>query len=544
MPKFGQSLSVKLFAILAIVVGVGFGVYGQITVRQHTTALMNQIKTSADRLAHVLHSATHLGMLRNQREDVRQIIQTIGEEPGVDGIRIYNKMGEIIVSTNADEQHTRVDLQAEECVVCHSGEGALTTPRADMRHRIIRQADGHRTLALISPIRNQPVCSDAPCHAHPADKELLGVFDVRMSLRDVDRILADSRNGLVTWSVLFAFFVAAGSGTLVWLFVHRPVHRLTKGTEELAAGNLDYRIPETSHDEIGRLARDFNRMTAQLAAARHELQQWANTLETRVEEKSSELERIHVNMVQMEKLASLGRLAATVAHELNNPLSGINTYVSLGLRRLKKQDCTNHAISETIKELQFIHDEIDRCGKIVRNLLLFSRNAPMQTAPVAVGDIVEHCTQLIDHHLKLHDIALHVDYDEHATIYGDVQQLRQAMVAVLMNAVEAMPNGGELTISGKDLKVRQMYELTISDTGRGIPEKDLPHIFEPFFSSKPSSSGVGLGLSVVYGIVQRHRGEIEVDSTPGHGTHVRIRIPCHEVTDHKSEYHTEDFGTG
>ena len=543
MPRFGQSLAVKLFAILVIVVGVGFGFSAWLIVQKHTDALMYQIRRSADRVADVLISATHQGMMRNQREDVRDIIQMIGTEPGVDGIRIYNKTGEIIVSTDSSEQHKFVDLKAEECVACHTGTGALTMPRAELRHRIVRQPDGHRTLALIAPIRNEPACSEAPCHAHPPDKEILGVFDVRMSLTDVDAALARSRRDLTTWSIVFAVLAALASGVLVWWFVHRPVHRLTMATEELAAGNLDYQIPPMGKDELGRLAKDFNRMTEQLAAARKELTNWAETLESRVEQKSNELQRIHDGMAQIDKLASLGRLAATVAHELNNPLSGINTYVSLGMRRLGKKGDDDPAITETVKELKFIHDEIDRCGGIVRNLLLFSRNAPLELAPVPVEDIIDHCTQLIDHHLKLNEIALHVNIESNASVYGDVQQLRQALIAILMNAVEAMPHGGEMNVTARCLPDKHMCEISVADTGRGIPKDDLPHIFEPFFSSKPSPSGVGLGLSVVYGIVQRHRGRVNVESEPGHGTTITIRLPVQSTAGEGGDFAVEETRT-
>lgn len=527
--SLGRSLSVKLFAILVIVMGVGFGLSSWLTVRKHTNALMSQILASADRVADILQSATRQGMMRNRRGDVREIIQMVGFEPGVDGIRIYNKAGEIIVSTDTTELFRRVDAQAEACVVCHSPAGALTVPLPSMRYRIVRMPDGHRTLGLISPIRNSPSCAQADCHAHPADRAILGVFDVRMSLAGVDENLARSRRDLIASSVILAVLAASVSGFFVWRFVHRPMRRLTRGTQEVAAGNLDYRIPIGQKDELGRLARDFNNMTSELAAARAELTEWARTLETRVEEKTGQLQRINEGMAQIDKLASLGRLAATVAHELNNPLSGINTYISLGMRRLSKADSSSPAVAETIKEMQFIHDELDRCGKIVKNLLLFSRSTPAEHVPVLVEDIVTHCTQLVKHHLKLNDIHLRVELEPNLTVHGDVQQLRQALVAVLINAAEAMPNGGELVIQGKRQDSPGFCELTIIDTGRGIAETDLPHIFEPFFSSKPSCAGVGLGLSVVYGIVQQHNGRIDIDAKVGEGTRVTLVLPTQPV---------------
>ena len=521
----GRSLSVKLFAILVVVLGIGFGMSSWLTVREHTATLMSQILASADRVADILQSATRQGMMRNRRGDVREIIQTVGSEPGVDGIRIYNKAGEIIVSTDTTELFRRVDAQAEACVVCHTKAGALTTPIPNLRYRVVMDPHGHRTLGLISPIRNLPSCAEAECHAHPADRAILGVFDVRMSLADVDAALARSRRDLIAWSVILAVLAATASGFFVWRFVHRPMKRLARGTRELAAGNLDYRIPIDHKDELGQLARDFNHMTFELATARAELTEWAKTLESRVTEKTSQLQRINEGMAQIDKLASLGRLAATVAHELNNPISGINTYVSLGMRRLGKLDSSEPAVGETIKELQFIHDELDRCGKIVKNLLLFSRSTPSEHAPVPLEEVVSHCTQLVSHHLKLHDIHSHIELEPNLIVYGDVQQLRQALIAVLINAVEAMPNGGELTIAGRRPATPGLCELIVTDTGRGIAASDLPHVFEPFFSSKANCAGVGLGLSVVYGIMQQHGGRISIDSKVGEGTKVTMVLP-------------------
>ncbi|MEW5875105.1 MAG: ATP-binding protein [Candidatus Zixiibacteriota bacterium] len=526
MARLGQSLAVKLFAILLIVVGVGFGVSGWLTVNKHTNTLMAQILLSADRVADLLQSATQQGMMRNRRDDVREIIQTIGREPGVDGIRIYNKTGEIIVSTDSTEQFTRVDAQAEACVVCHTPAGALTTPLPDLRYRIVNAPDGHRTLGLISPIRNQPSCAEADCHAHPPDREVLGVFDVRMSLAQVDEALIRSQHDLITWSVILAVLAAAASGLLVWWFIHRPVRQLIQGTRELAAGNLDHRIRVRNKDELGQLAIDFNTMTAELSAARSELTEWARTLETRVEQKSRELERAHNGMAQMDRLASLGRLAATVAHELNNPLSGIATYVRLGMRRLKKVEQSNPPITETVRELELVDEELGRCGNIVKNLLLFSRGAPGEHTAVAMEDVIRHCTQLIGHHLRLHEIQLRTECEPGAIAHADPQQMRQALLAMLMNSVEAMPAGGELTVSARMTGGGRHCELVVADTGRGIPASDLPHIFEPFFSSKADASGVGLGLSVVYGIIQNHDGHIDVESRPGQGTRMIITLPA------------------
>ncbi|MFC1500715.1 sensor histidine kinase, partial [Candidatus Zixiibacteriota bacterium] len=223
-------------------------------------------------------------------------------------------------------------------------------------------------------------------------------------------------------------------------------------------------------------------------------------------------------------MASLGKLAATVAHELNNPLAGILNYARLVERTLEENEERVSGQDEILRQLSHIRKEASRSGTIVKNLLIFARPSGMQLAPHSVNSILESSAMIVGHHLEMADIDLVMEGIEgNDQLVCDADQLQQCLVALLVNAVEAMPEGGTIELRAGDLG--DSIELTIRDTGVGIPEEAQPRIFEPFYSSKESADGAGLGLAVVYGIIQRHEGQISVESEIGRGTTFIIELP-------------------
>jgi two-component system NtrC family sensor kinase len=245
-------------------------------------------------------------------------------------------------------------------------------------------------------------------------------------------------------------------------------------------------------------------------------------------QKTEEVRRAQGQVLHMEKMASLGKLSATVAHELNNPLSGILTYARLVERELQQQPLEPALRSELGRYLGVIQKECARCGDIVKNLLVFARQRGATMAPCDVNEVVDRALMLVRHHLEISGVQVRQrPLLGDPRIVADAGQLQQCLLALFVNAVEAMQEqgheGGELSVvlSGDATAVT----IDVGDTGVGIPPDVLPQIFEPFFSTKQEASGVGLGLPVVYGIVQRHGGSIDVESTPGRGTVFHLRLP-------------------
>jgi two-component system NtrC family sensor kinase len=484
--------------VLAVVVAVTVAVFAAsawLAARAHERQLEALVERHALTLSDTIRNATRRSMLGNEREMVHAIVEQIGREPGLERIRIYNKEGEVIYSPDPALLGTRADRESEACDACHRPDGTVVELAAGLRTRLFHGESGVRQLGVITPIANEPSCATADCHAHPADQRVLGVLDLTVSLDEVDRALAGERRTAVA---LAASGVAVISVLLAGLFhrrVGRPVEALLAGTTKVAAGDLSHRVPVGGSDEMGRLAESFNQMTASLADARHQV-------------------------YQSNKLASVGRLAAGIAHEINNPLTGVLTYSSFLLKRATDE--------ETRSDLETIVHETKRCRDIVRGLLDFARQVPPKKGPVDFNAVVERALAIVDHQLDVQNIqvtrTLRADLP---SISADANQLQQVVLNLLVNAADAIDGDVRqiyLATDRKRLNGHEVVELKVADTGRGISEKDLGKLFEPFFTTK-EGKGTGLGLAVSWGIVSEHGGTIEVESKVGSGTTFTVRLP-------------------
>ena len=381
-------------------------------------------------------------------------------------------------------------------------------------------------IGSIRPIENDVACSTASCHAHPPGRRILGVIDTDLSLDTVDAQLAQNEAQLVLFTSGAVALISLVSVVFIWLVVHKPIQELTAGIEQVAHGDLDHSITVHSRDELGVLADSFNKMTREISEAHQQLTGWTKTLETRVEQKTQELNRAHEHMLRAEKMASIGKLAAVVAHEINNPLAGILTYAKL----LKKWFTRDNAKSrmEILNSLDLIESESRRCGDIVKNLLTFARATPMNFEATDLAQIVDRCVRLVQHRLQLGNIQLNLDI-EHGlpTVQCDPAQIEQVLLALVMNAIDAMPSGGNLSLRARHLPDASQVQLEVSDDGAGIPAELLPQLFEPFFTTKERGHSVGLGLAISRSIIERHQGRIEVASEPNRGTKFTITLPVH-----------------
>jgi two-component system NtrC family sensor kinase len=511
-------LGLKFFIALFLVMFVGLATFTFINVKNEADDLLEQVELAALRTTDLIKESIHYSMLINRKEDIHQIFQSFSGMPGFDVIRIYDKNGEVIFTTRPEEKLSQVSIASEACQVCHRYPEPLKALATKERHRIITAPDGRRILALINPIENEPACYGSGCHLHPDQKFILGVLDVQMSLATVDADIARSRRQTILASVILVLSVLSVTGFLSWTLIRAPVRKLTEGTRAIAKGDLDYTIPLHRKDEIGELANSFNSMTTELKKAREELG------------------RIQDHLIQMEKMVSLGKLCATVAHELNNPLGGILTYARLSQKKLGSPNLTPERISSIQQDLSIVAEETSRCGNVVKNLLLFSKRQIGEFAIVDLHEILDRCTQLVEHHLKLNNIELVKSYQKgKAEVICDKNQIQQAFLAILDNAVEAMPQGGTLSIITNSNLRKKRVKIQIQDTGSGISPSDLVHVFEPFYTTKKEGKGVGLGLSVCYGIIERHDGKIEVNSVVGQGSTFIIELPLHSIENEKNK---------
>ena len=342
-----------------------------------------------------------------------------------------------------------VDKTAEACYACHEKSKPLARLNRSDRFRVYR-ADGDRVLGMITPIENEPACSNAACHAHPAGQRILGVLDTNLSLARVDKGLAHESREMLAFTAVALIAVVFLSGLFVWVVVHNPLRALETGTQRIASGNLGYQIPVQSQDEVGELAQSFNDMSNRLHVAQAEITAWTHTLEDRVEEKTRELKQAHQHMLHVEKMATIGKMAAVVAHEINNPLSGILTYSRLVKRWIDKVVEPSPKQEEMKGSLDLIASESKRCGELVHNLLSFSRVSPMNLEWCDLNQVIDRCTRLVQHKLDLGGIQLNLELAaDLPPIHCDPAQIEQVVLAMVINAIDAMPQEGNLWISSR-----------------------------------------------------------------------------------------------
>jgi two-component system, NtrC family, sensor kinase len=523
--RLTHSVSAKLITLSLSSMGIIFALLGYLTIRLHRQHLEASALASAERVSDIIKRSTTYYMLRNDRDGLYHTIQTMTNEPGMIKVRIFDQEGRISYSTDPKEVNHVVDKGAEACYGCHAQSQPLAHLNRPDRFRIYR-TDGQRVLGIVMPIENHPECSNASCHAHPASQQILGVLDSDLSLAKADLQLAEGSRRMMLYTVTAALVVALLIGLFIWRIVAKPIRVLSQGTELLSRGDLGYQIEVRSHDEVGELARSFNKMSLQLRDARAEITLWAKTLEDRVEEKSRELNRAHDHVLHVEKMASVGKMAAIVAHEINNPLTGILTYAKLLRKWVDQGEMKGDRLKEAGECLDVIGGESRRCGDIVKNLLTFSRITPMNIGATDVNVVVNRSLRLVRHPLDMGKIELQLNLDKDLPqVQCDAAQIEQVLLALIVNAIDAMPHGGTLWLRTGVTPAHDAIEIQVRDDGSGIAPEVLPHIFEPFQTTKEEGHGVGLGLAVSRNIIDRHHGRIAVRSEPAKGTTFTITLP-------------------
>ena len=301
--------------------------------------------------------------------------------------------------------------------------------------------------------------------------------------------------------------------------ITKPLQNIVSITRLVANGDLSQEVNVHSRDEMGYLATSFNQMVRRLKDARKELEDWGRMLEQKVEKRTKELKEARDQILRSERLAALGRLAAGVAHEMNNPLSGILLFTQSLLKRT-----TNDPSAQD--DLKVIEQEIIRCSHIVRSLLDFARETKPKKVPTQVNQVIENTLSLIENQADFHNIRIVKELnDSIPKISLDGNQMQQVLMNIILNAADAMPDGGTITIKSSLSKEDHFVEVKIADTGCGIPKELIDRVYDPFFTTKESKKGTGLGLAVSYGIIKKHQGFILVESEVGKGTTFTIRLP-------------------
>jgi two-component system NtrC family sensor kinase len=615
-----SKIGLKLTFGVVLTVLVVIGVFAYFNIQSENKSLLMEVERHANQFSEHLKADMGYDMLHNDRKRIRDGIRRIGSQDSVESIRVFNKPGEIVYSSEPAEVGSVVDMKADVCIRCHIEGSPLKLLEGQERMRIFRpDKDSARLLGIINPIYNAESCWTAACHAHPESQSVLGMLDVTIPLTEVDRNIRRSQIAVVVLAISAILILSLIVGFMVRWWIDRPVQELLTGMKHVSGGNLAYRVKVNREDELGMLARSFNNMTDNLAQAR-------------------------LQLFQSDKLASLGRLAAGVAHEINNPLTAVLTNSSYLLKRSQGQP-------EVVDDLNIIVSETIRCREIVKSLLDFARQTTPKKRKADINEIIRRAATVIENQLTIGRVKLVLDLDDSLpNVTVDANQIQQVFINLMVNASDAIgENRGTIKITSKAISLRPtgvlqikralcpkrhdlvdrkiqidgkpaismrfrkkkhsgliylnpMYgsdehrlgdmpaleegvellcpdcstsliaegelcpkcgspiyayevplkglvqgclrdgcgwhrwelvdsawndeyvEVRVTDDGCGIPETQIPKLFEPFATTK-GQKGTGLGLAVTWGIVDNHNGTILVESEVDVGTTFIIRIP-------------------
>ena len=483
------------------------------------------IQENGHNIGSLVEGALYKSMLENDRSSLQSTLDIINNMSGIDDVNLYDGDNNLAYSSisNDTTNHSNPD-----CKSCHRNIESMFSTK-EKSYRIIdidsecsmnHNNNNVRHLLIKSPILNSPSCYTAECHSHAENEEVLGSLLIKFPLKGLDDALLKSTQNYFILAVVITTLLVTFLIIFTTKKIRKPLNALILASEAVANGDKSTRLEIKPNQllDMKMVSVAFNDMLDNLQRATVELQNWSHQLEYKVQKKSEELGQVQNELINIERIASLGRLSLSVAHEINNPLSGILVYAKLVHKQLLMQELDPDKKETILKHLKFIENEAKRCGEIVKGLLDFSRKDQNDFEPARLHPILIETCDLMTHSMKVSNINFLSDFSaKDDNIFCSPNQIKQVCVALLVNSMEAVSENGEIFIRTSNPE-NDRVRIDIIDNGTGISENDMPHIFEPFFSTKEKTNGIGLGLAIVHGIIQNHKGKIEVKSERGKGT--------------------------
>jgi two-component system NtrC family sensor kinase len=530
--KFGRSIYgrvVLIITILSVFLFVSFGIIFKSVYQQYLNTVILQ---SGNNVGSLVEGALYHSMLENDKGSLQNTLDVIHTLPGIEDVNMYDSNDSLVYSSFPSESFENSNAN---CKGCHTNIATMF-PQKEKSYKIMnigskckmhKGENEQRHLLIRSPILNSKSCYESNCHAHSMKEKILGSLVIKVPLKDFD---AAVRKSSVEFYFLAIFTTILLASFLIWFTrreIKKPLNELIRASVAVSNGDKKTRVAAKPNqlDDMRMVSGAFNDMLDNLETATTELENWSQQLEYKVQKKSEELGAAQSELMHIERLAALGKLSSSVAHEINNPLSGILVYTKLVHKLLGNPDLTEAKKEVMLKHLKMIETETKRCGDIVKGLLDFSKKDQEDFEPRHLNEIMQETYNLMSHPVKMANISFVTDLSAKSDlIFCSPNQVKQACVAILVNATEAVSENGEIVIRTSNPD-KDSIKLDISDNGIGISAEDIPHIFEPFFSTKQQAHGIGLGLPIVHGIIQSHKGKIQVKSDPGQGTVISITLP-------------------
>jgi two-component system NtrC family sensor kinase len=525
--KFRSSIYGRVVYIITLSSLILFVLFGVIFRSVYEQYLNTVIRQSGNNIGSIVEGSLYHSMLENDKGALQGTLDIINTMSGIDDVNMYDAKDSLVYTSFSADSTSHSNPN---CRNCHENISSMF-PRKEKSYRIInvksecsmnQKDNNHRHLLIRSPILNEKSCYTSACHYHQQSDEVLGSLIIKIPLTDQDNAVKKSSAEFYLLATFITFLLLVILIFFTRRKIRHPLNDIVRASVAVSNGNKN---KPNQLDDIRMVSTAFNEMLDSLQAATEELQNWSQQLEYKVQKKTEELGAAQNELIHIERIASLGKLSSSVAHEINNPLSGILVYTKLIHKQLSNPDLYATKKDSILRHLKLIENETKRCGDIVKGLLDFSRKDQEDCESKHLNDILQETYELMTHPIKIANISFLSDFSARSDlIFCSPNQIKQACVALLVNASEAVLENGEIIISTRNPDP-ETIKIEISDNGIGIPQDDIPHIFEPFFSTKHDTSGIGLGLAIVHGIVKSHNGKIDVKSELGKGTTISITLP-------------------
>ncbi len=530
--RFRSSIYARVVSIIALLSVILYIAFGAIFKSVYGDYLNTVIRQRGDNIGSIIESSLYHSMLKNDKSELQTTLDIINTLPGIDDVSLYNSSDDLVYSSFPADSEEQNSL---DCLSCHTDFSEMF-PKKEKAYKIIdfktacmmNHNNAHRQLLVRTPILNETSCYTSACHAHDQNDEVLGSLIIKIPLDVLDSAVTKSSTQFFILAAIITFLAVLLLTYFTRNKIRKPLDAIVVASEAVSGGDRSRRLEITPYllDDMRLVSQAFNNMLDNLDAANKELENWSQQLEYKVRKKSEELSEIQNELIHIERIASLGKLSSSVAHEINNPLSGILTYSKLVSKQINKLGLEPESTKSMLKYLNVIETETKRCGDIVKGLLDFSRKDQENFENKRLNQILKESYNLMAHQMRMANIHFYTDFKaENDLVYCNENQIKQVCVALLVNALEAVTvtvNAEILMKTSNPDDTHVQFEIT--DNGVGIPPEDISKVFQPFFSAKERANGIGLGLAIVHGIVESHNGRIEVKSEPGKGTTMSVLL--------------------
>jgi two-component system NtrC family sensor kinase len=322
-----RSLAGKLVIAISVLTVLGTSISLFTTIRTEKKNTMTDALSYITSLSEMMRKSVRYDMLTFRREDIQATLEFFGTSESIERVRILDHSGRIYYSSTLQEVGSSIAKKSLSCTGCHNDDNtSIQDLSLKNRWTIYEKPDGSRAMTFAEPIYNEPDCYTAACHTHGSEKKVLGILLTDFSLQAIDNRFSNQIASTLFYIVLVVAVTAAVLSIILWRIVLKPLSSLTKGMQQVASGDMEKKVKILSNDEIGSAGSTFNSMTEELKVARQRLEKWTQSLEEEVAKKTQEIRRTQEKLIQAEKLASLGRLSADVAHEIRNPLTAMGGF--------------------------------------------------------------------------------------------------------------------------------------------------------------------------------------------------------------------------